>query len=124
MDSRNKDLCAQCVACCNYVVVEIDKPTSKNDYNNILWFLLHRDVHVYINFDHEWYLELITPCTKIDQKTKLCSDYSNRPKVCRDYSQKECTCHNNEPVEKEYFKTADDFKKYLIRKKIDYIFKK
>ena len=45
-------------------------------------------------------------------------------KICRDYSQSDCVKFSKEPAEKIYFKTADDFKKYLSKKKINFEFEK
>lgn len=123
LNDKNKELCDGCSDCCNYIAVQIDKPTAKKDFDNIIWFLLHKNVYVYIDFENDWYLEFITPCEALDDKTKLCADYENRPQVCRNYSQKDCTHYNNEPAEKKYFKTVGEFKKYLKGKKINYSFK-
>lgn len=116
-DKKNKNLCKRCSACCNYIAVEIDKPTDNDDYNNILWFLLHKNVRVYIGWDNKWYLEFITPCKKLNLRG-LCKDYAARPKVCREYSQKDCPKYSHDAAEKTYFKTADDFLAFLKKKKI------
>ncbi len=121
-DEENKNLCANCDECCRYVAVEIDKPTTKTEYHNIFWLLLHEKVEVYIDEDNCWFVEFKTPCKKL--KNKLCSDYNNRPKLCRDYNQKDCTYYNEKAPEKFLFKEVDDFKKYLIKKKINFNFKK
>ena len=44
--------CHNCPAmCCRYVASEIDAPTSKREYDNIRWYLMHRDVYVFIGHD-------------------------------------------------------------------------
>jgi uncharacterized protein len=121
-NQENKKLCSNCDECCRYVALQIDKPTTKTEYQNIIWLLLHENVGVYIDYDNDWFVEFITPCKKL--KNKLCSDYNNRPKICRDYSQEDCTYYNHEPVEKIYFHNEQEFKKYLINKKIKFEFKK
>ena len=120
---KNKHLCSGCDDCCHYIAVEIDRPTSKTDYQNIIWFLLHKNVKVYISWDNDWFLEFVTPCLRLD-KNGLCGDYENRPRLCRDYHQDDCTRYNEEPAEKILFDSADAFKKYLKRKKINWEFKK
>lgn len=124
MSEKNKKLCDDCDICCRYVAIEIDKPSCKKDYDNIIWQLLHENVRVFIDWDNDWYVEFITPCTALDPKTKLCKIYHNRPQICREHSQDECVKYGNGPAEKCYFKSADDFIKYLKKKKIDYKFKR
>lgn len=121
--NKSKHLCSGCDDCCRYIAVEIDRPTSKADYQNIIWFLLHQNVKIYIDWDNDWFLEFITPCRKLD-KSGLCGDYKNRPRMCRDYHQDDCTRYNGKPAEKIIFDSADKFKSYLRRKKIDWQYKK
>lgn len=123
MSERNKELCHQCDECCRYVAVEIDRPKTKTDYDHLIWQLLHDNVNVYVDWENDWYVEFITPCSALDKKTKLCRIYNNRPKICRDFHQNDCLKYNHDPVEKFYFKTADDLKKYLKKRKINYQFK-
>jgi len=110
-DLENKNWCAGCDACCRYIATELDKPTTKRDYDNIIWFLLHENVGVYIDWDNDWYIEFKTPCRAL--KNKLCLIYQERPMMCQEYDQAECTHHNHEAPEKIYFHNADEFKKYL-----------
>ena len=51
--------CAGCAACCTYVAVEIDNPSSFDDYDHIYWYLTHRDVSVYIDLNHRHLVMLI-----------------------------------------------------------------
>jgi len=117
MSEKNKKLCDNCDLCCKYVAIEIDQPTTLEDYDNIIWQLLHENVNVFIDWEDDWYIEFITPCSYLDKKNKLCKIYKSRPNICRNYKQKESVGYNKEPAEKKYFKTADDFKKYLKNKK-------
>ena len=116
MSEENRQLCDGCDECCRYVAIEIDKPTEKKDYDNITWHLLHKNVNVFVDWDGDWFVEFITPCSMLDQITKLCKIYEERPQICREHSQEECVKHNNEAAEKKYFKTVDDFKKHLKEK--------
>lgn len=40
--------CEGCSKCCEYIAVEIDKPETEEDFENIKWFLLHKNVKVFI----------------------------------------------------------------------------
>jgi len=114
-DHKNKDLCKNCDACCRYIALEIDKPMTDEDNDNIIWFLLHQNVTVYIGFDNKWYIEFQTPCKAL--KKGLCSEYQTRPNVCRDHKQKTCVKFIPGPTEKKLFSSADDFRKYIAVKK-------
>ncbi len=119
---KNLQLCKNCDLCCQYITAPIRKPKNKEDYSNIIWQLLHENVNVFVDHDNDWHIEFITPCSALDQKTKLCTIYESRPKICRDYKQTDCVKYNNAPAEKLYFKTAESFEKYLKDKKINYKF--
>jgi hypothetical protein len=54
--------CYGCAACCRYVAVEFDPPTVPRDYDQIHWYLTHRDVSVYIDWEGDWYVEFKTLC--------------------------------------------------------------
>ncbi len=110
-DHVNKDLCQKCDACCRYIATEIDKPTTKDEVENIHWFLLHQNIGVYIGHDNKWYLEFKTPCRKL--KNKLCAHYQDRPKICRDYDQKNCPQYNEGETEKIYFHNEEEFVSYV-----------
>lgn len=112
---ENYDLCRGCDDCCRYIAVEIDRPTTKMEFENIRWFLLHENVSVSVGFDNNWYLEFKTKCKAL--KNKRCSVYNKRPQMCRDYDQSECTHYNNEPAEKFLFENVKQFEKYLSDKK-------
>jgi len=116
---KNRLLCHGCDDCCRYIAVEIDRPTAKSDYQNIIWFLLHKNVRVYIDWENDWLLEFVTPCKELDSQG-LCKNYANRPGMCRDYNQKDCTKYNAKSAEKISFNCADDFKRYLKKKNIDW----
>ena len=103
--------CKKCNAkCCRYVSLEIDKPEDKEDFENIKWFVAHKNVNVYVDDEGDWYIEFLTHCDLL--KNNKCKDYKNRPKICRKYSKEECTFHNDYS-EKHTFKTIKDVEKYL-----------
>lgn len=105
-------LCDGCDECCRYIALQIDKPKTEEDYDHILWFLLHENVHVYVDWEDDWLLEFATPCKMLDKKTRLCTIYNRRPQICRSHRQSECVRHDPVPAEKLSFRSADEFKKY------------
>jgi Fe-S-cluster containining protein len=76
--------CHMCTArCCKYFALEIDKPTTRQDFDHIRWYLMHEGIAVWVD-DGDWYLEVRTVCNHL-QPDNTCGIYENRPQVCRDY---------------------------------------
>ena len=114
----NKKNCLNCDAkCCKYIAIEIDVPEDLEDFENIRWYVVHKNINVYVDEDYKWHVEFLTPCEALGEKN-LCQIYEKRPEICRDYDQEECTFHNDYE-EKFTFKTIEDVDKYIL-----YIFKK
>lgn len=104
--------CEGCDAqCCKYVSLEIDTPEDLEDFENIKWYVCHKNVQVYVGEDKKWYLEFSTPCRYLDKNNK-CSIYDKRPQICRDYSANDCTFHNKY-VELFRFEKIEDVEEYI-----------
>ncbi len=107
-----KKTCENCEGeCCKYVAVEIDTPETLKDFEDIKWFVMHKNVNVFIDEDDVWHVEFLTPCEFLD-KNGRCSIYEKRPQICRDYDQEECPFHNSYK-EKHTFKSLEDIEKYI-----------
>jgi hypothetical protein len=108
--------CATCGArCCRYVATQIDTPDCKRDYDNIRWYLLHRDVYVFIDHDDDWYLEFETDCTELDDNHR-CVNYDSRPRLCRLHGEDDdgpCEFATDEEPFKIRFANAREFEAYL-----------
>ncbi|MCP4133411.1 MAG: hypothetical protein GY754_20755 [bacterium] len=116
--------CEECGGtCCKYIAIEIDKPTTKTDYDHIRWYLLHKDVNVFVDHDKKWYVEFRTPCESQTKKNQ-CGIYTTRPKICRGHGNTEYECEFYDSPFSIYFSKVDEFEKYLSKKKIDWKFKK
>ena len=49
-------LCEQCSAlCCRYFVLEIDKPETRRQYDDVRWYLVHENTFAFIE-RKKWYL--------------------------------------------------------------------
>ncbi len=114
-DEKNKRLCDGCEGCCKHVAVGIDTPEDKDDYDNIIWFLLHENVRVFVDHDNDWYLEFLTKCSALDEN-KLCKLYNERPNICRKYSQNECIKSTPSDGELVSFNNRADFLNWLEKK--------
>lgn len=100
--------CQGCGECCHYVAVEIDNPSAFTDYDHIFWYLTHKGVSVYVDFEGVWYIEFETVCDHLTD-THTCGIYDDRPKICSDFSWFECEKTSGESAAKHRFVTADEF---------------
>ena len=82
-------LCEHCAAaCCRYLAIPLDKPTTRRDYDDIRWYLMHEGVSVFVE-DGDWYIQYQTNCKKLAPDNR-CGVYETRPEICRAYEFGEC----------------------------------
>jgi Fe-S-cluster containining protein len=83
--------------CCRYVAVELDDPTSKSDFEDMVYYLLHESVKIAVVVEDDeastWYLEFRGVCRYLDDEGR-CTIYEQRPRVCRDHAVEECEHHD------------------------------
>ncbi len=111
-ESVNCDVCS--AECCKYVAIEIDEPTDKNDYDNIRWYLMHKNINVFIDHDDDWYIEFKAVCNHLGADNK-CAIYNNRPAICADHGVNDGVCEffGEESPFKVCFKSETEFEKYM-----------
>ena len=110
--------CYNCDHCCTYVCTDIDTPKNDEEYDEIIWYILHKKVYVYIDQeDNSWNLVFESECGEL--KDGHCLNYEGRPTICRTHSAKECEKHTGS-AEKYTFRTPNDLLSYLKEKKIPY----
>jgi uncharacterized protein len=118
--------CQKCGSqCCNHVALELDKPTTKQDYDHIRWYLLHKKVEVFIEDDGSWYLKFESPCERL-LPSGGCGKYNDRPEICRGYppEDRECEYEGKGDYYKHIFRSAEEFEKFMDAKKKNWRFKK
>lgn len=104
--------CEKCNGkCCKYVAIEIDTPETKEDFENIRWYVAHKNIQVYVDEDDKWHIEFSTPCEFLGEDN-ICQIYDKRPEICREYNQDECLFHN-EYEEKHTFRNLEEIDKYI-----------
>ena len=113
-DLVNLRLCGSCNACCKYVNLPISTPKTEEDFDHILWFVLHKNVSVWFNKKNKWYVKFDTPCKPL--KAGHCSKYQTRPLLCREYSQKYCE-KNRSSQAVELFSSQKTLLAYLRKKR-------
>ncbi len=116
--------CTRCDGrCCRYIATELDRPRGKRDYDNIRWFLLHRNVSVYVDRDRQWFIEFQTPCREL-QPDNRCGRYAARPRICRNHNTGDEACERYDPEPYRIcFHNVHQFEAYLEQRGIDWRFK-
>jgi uncharacterized protein len=112
LDLPSKHPCHGCGECCDYVAVEIDKPTAFRDYDHVFWYLAHKRVTVYVDWEGGWFLEFETPCEHMTPG-RTCGIYEQRPYICSSFSWEECEKNTQERAWKYRFRTPDEFFEWL-----------
>jgi Fe-S-cluster containining protein len=105
------------------VAIEIDRPTTKREYENVIWYLLHEGVSVFVEDDRRWFVEFSTPCTALNPQG-LCTRYGERPQICRDYAVEDCVRHAPLYQPLHEFHTADEFISFLDSSGIQWRYKR
>lgn len=100
--------CAGCAQCCTYVAIEIDAPTTMTEYDYLVWYLVHPDVSVFVDWEGSWFVKFETRCRHL-LPNGMCGTYDTRPVICREFDWKECERHvTDEPPDKWLFRNAEE----------------
>ncbi len=122
-DEENARLCEGCTLCCESITIEIEKPDTKKDIDEIIWHLLHENVNVFFN-NAGWFVEIKTRCKALNGNGK-CDIYISRPDICRKYSQESCEKYGEGEYYKKIFRNKDEFLGYVGKNpKLKKLFKK
>ena len=114
--------CEHCEAeCCRYVAIEIDTPTCKRDYDNIRWYLLHEDMHVFVDHHGDWFVEFITACRELGPDNR-CRHYDDRPRLCREHGDGDESCEFRaaKTPYRRRFSGVGEFEDYLVCRGIEW----
>jgi len=115
-EQMSNPLCGKCPAlCCRYVAIEIQAPSAKEEFDHIRWYLLHRDVQVFIDHEGGWFVEFVTPCEELDADNR-CSVYDRRPEICRSHGNPPEVCEMQGTPYVELFHTPEEFDDFLRKK--------
>jgi Fe-S-cluster containining protein len=103
--------CLSCALCCSYVAVEIDGPAKLKGATEILWYLYHPGVSVYVD-EGEWMVQFETRCQHL-LPDRRCGIYETRPPICREYD--EVGCEVNADVVGQALYTPREYLAYLAQ---------
>ncbi|HMB00752.1 MAG TPA: YkgJ family cysteine cluster protein [Spirochaetota bacterium] len=120
-----EDMCKKCGSvCCRHIALPIDKPTTKREYDEIRWYLLHKNISIYFDKKKHWYMEVRTDCKALTANGK-CRIYKRRPRICRDYPSRGefCEYEAGKPYYEKMFTSEKQFIRWLKKNQIDWQFK-
>jgi len=107
--------CTDCSAeCCKYFALEIDTPRTKQEFENIRWYLAHKHVAVFVD-KRKWFLEINNTCQYLEKGNK-CGIYDKRPLVCREHDPATCEYLHDEFGHSHFFSNLENFDKYLKKR--------
>jgi uncharacterized protein len=112
--------CHGCTKCCEYVALEIDKPEDKKDFDQIRWFLTHKNVWIFIDHDDSWNIQFNTLCEKLDEN-KWCGIYEKRPHICGAHSSENCDQYGSGDSFKTLWKNIEEFEGWMEENKSEFI---
>jgi uncharacterized protein len=81
--------CTECGRCCTYVGIGVNPPTSPRHATDVLWYLYHEGVYVYVDGAGEWSVHFEARCRHLGDDL-LCRIYVDRPHICRGFDSREC----------------------------------
>lgn len=87
--------CTECGKCCTYVGIEIERPKKVRYATDILWYLYHENVYVYVDGNNDWSLHFEARCRNLADDL-LCKVYEQRPHICREFDNTTCEVNDHE----------------------------
>jgi Fe-S-cluster containining protein len=108
-----KVLCHTCKAlCCRYVALPIEKPTERGDFDDIRWYLTHKDISVFVE-KGDWYINIKNKCRHLSEKAHRCRIYEKRPRICRGYKTNDCELTGEEYDYSLHFTNDRQMEEYM-----------
>jgi len=90
-DPSDPNPCRGCSDCCEYIAIPISRPRSRSDFDELFWYLLHRNIWIFVDDENDWFVQVNTPCLELSEHR--CGAYQRRPHICREYEVDECTTY-------------------------------
>ncbi len=98
--------CLECGRCCNYVAVGINEPKSVRYATDVLWYLYHERVSVYLDHEGDWFVVFETRCRNLEADLK-CAIYPQRPEICRGFDDRSCEVNAPDARARSFNTTAE-----------------
>ena len=113
-----KSQCDKCSGlCCRYFALPLETPETREDFDDIRWYLCHEDITVFVE-DGDWYLNVKNKCRHLSDGSHRCLIYAKRPGICRKYKHADCDFVEGEYDYELHFTSDKEMEEY-IRIKFD-----
>ncbi len=113
MAKKKKNLCDKCTGlCCRYIALPIENPETREEHEDIRWYLCHEDIAVFVE-DDEWYINIKNKCKYLCENEHHCKIYDKRPKICRKYRTKDCEFTSDEYGYDMHFTDDKQMEEYI-----------
>ena len=108
-----KNQCDKCTGlCCRYFALPIETPEDIGDYDDIRWYLCHKDITVFVE-DGDWYINIKNKCRYLSEKDYSCKIYGKRPRICRQYRHRDCDSTEGEYDYELHFTSDRQMEEYI-----------
>jgi Fe-S-cluster containining protein len=108
-----KVLCDECPGlCCRYFAFPIETPETEEDYDDIRWFLCHKNISVFVE-EGDWYINVKNKCRHLTNGSNRCAIYQKRPRLCRTYSTRDCDFTDGEYDYELHFTSDKQMEEYI-----------
>jgi Fe-S-cluster containining protein len=107
--------CRLCNArCCRYFCFPIDTPCTREDFDQVRWYLVHEHVQVHIDPAGDWWMFVENRCRWLEETNAgpRCANYGRRPLICRGFSPRTCDFTMGPYATQRQFDTADELEAY------------
>jgi Fe-S-cluster containining protein len=103
--------CTSCGLCCSYVAIEVDSPVTVKQATQLLWYVYHEGISLYVN-DDDWMVQFDSTCIHL-QPDYRCGVYETRPHICREFSEQDCEVNTGD--DGRTFYTASEYLEHLSK---------
>jgi Fe-S-cluster containining protein len=108
-----KSQCDECTGlCCRYFALPIETPETRDDFDDIRWYLCHKDITVFVE-DGDWYVNVKNKCRHLTEPDHLCDIYEKRPNICRKYKHADCDFVDGEYDYELHFTNDREMEEYM-----------
>ena len=108
-----KSQCDKCTGlCCRYFALPIETPDTRDDFDDIRWYLCHKDITVFVE-DGDWYVNVKNKCRHLSETDYRCAIYDTRPHICRKYKHGDCDFVEGEYDYELHFTSDKQMEEYM-----------
>ena len=108
-----RSLCNKCTGlCCRYFALPIETPEDEEDYDDIRWYLCHKDITVFVE-DGDLYINVKNKCKYLPENDYRCRIYNKRPRICKEYTTKDCDLVEGEYDYELHFTNDKQMEEYI-----------